>query len=223
MDIPIAKIIRSRRRTIALEIQRDASLIVRAPVYASEGAILDIVRRKRVWIDQKQRLARERFEAIPRRQFIDGEALHYLGKAYALRTVPGPAQPLLFNDAFLLSEVHRPRAKQVIIEWYRREARSILHERVESLARTADLSYNSIRITSAFKRWGSCGPNGSLSFSWRLIMAPMEVIDYVVAHEIAHLVHKNHSRRFWEKVAVLFPEYRSCREWLKNHGHLLVV
>ena len=86
-----------------------------------------------------------------------------------------------------------------------------------------DLQYAKIRISNARTRWGSCGFNANLSFSWRLVMAPLPVIDYVVAHELAHLMHKNHSQRFWAAVRALFPDYEVHKKWLKLNGHLLVL
>jgi len=83
------------------------------------------------------------------------------------------------------------------------------------------LRYNRIKITNALKTWGSCSHQGNLNFTWRLIMAPLNVVDYVVVHELIHLDEKNHSRTFWEKVEILMPGYKEHKEWLKKNGHIL--
>ncbi len=85
------------------------------------------------------------------------------------------------------------------------------------------MDYKSIRITSARTRWGSCSSKGNLSFTWRLVMAPPQVIDYVVAHELAHLQVRNHSPAFWQKVKTIMPDYLQYRRWLDAHGHLLTL
>ena len=103
--------------------------------------------------------------------------------------------------------------------WYREQAFRIIKVSVECKAQKEGLSYNVVRITNAKKRWGSCGPKGSLNFSWRLIMAPREVIDYVVAHELVHLRIKNHSKIYWNEVERIMPHYQYQKAWLKENGH----
>ena len=102
-----------------------------------------------------------------------------------------------------------------------KKAQEVFSQRVAYYSSKANSPYKRIRISQARSRWGSCGAKGNLNFSWRLIMAPLEVIDYVVAHEVAHLKIKNHSKHFWLWVEQLFPDYRQQRKWLKTNGHLL--
>jgi len=109
------------------------------------------------------------------------------------------------------------------IEKLREEASQKLCERVRYLASLMGLNHGRIKITNAKSRWGSCQRNGNLTFSWRLVMAPWPVIDYVVIHELTHLLEHNHSRRFWERVRRVYPEYKNCRKWLKDNGHLLLM
>ena len=97
----------------------------------------------------------------------------------------------------------------------------ILNERSASYARAHGFSYRRINITSARTRWGSCSTRGSVSFTWRLIMAPLAVVDYVILHELAHTQIPNHSRHFWDRMGQLLPDYRSHRQWLKENGNLL--
>ncbi|MBI3580553.1 MAG: M48 family metallopeptidase [Nitrospinae bacterium] len=118
---------------------------------------------------------------------------------------------------------HGGAAGAVFLDWYKRRAASKIKERVEYWARLAGLRHGGIRINSAAKRWGSCGRNGGLNFSWRLVMAPHAALDYVVVHELSHLVHMNHSPDFWNTVRRIMPDYDAGRQWLKNNGHLLLV
>jgi predicted metal-dependent hydrolase len=101
--------------------------------------------------------------------------------------------------------------------WYRAQAREILAERVALYSQRSGLRCTAVNITGARTRWGSCSRRGSLSFTWRLVKAPLWVVDYVVAHEIAHLAHHNHSSRFWATVGELYPEFKLARNWLREN------
>ena len=109
-------------------------------------------------------------------------------------------------------------AQQAFQEWYRRQARQVIGEHVELFAAKYSFQYGKIRISSARTRWGSCSPTGDLSFSWRLILNPLEVVDYVIIHELVHTVHHNHSKRFWKKVEKILPDYKEYNKWLRKHG-----
>ena len=199
----IHKIIRSSRRTLALEITPDAALVVRAPYKASLRMIQDAVQEKLPWILKKQRLMRRRAEMNAQKEALAEEGLLYLGEAGDIPAASG--------------------GKEALVSWYKEQAAEVLAERVSHFTKGTRLAPGTIRISGAKKRWGSCGPRGSLNFSWRLVMAPLQVIDYVVAHELAHLEERNHSRKFWEKVSSLMPEYREAKRWLKDNQHLLEI
>jgi predicted metal-dependent hydrolase len=223
MKIEVSEIIRSRRRTFAIEVHSDARVVVRVPLRASNDMVEKIIDKRRSWIHQKQTLARERLRLVPSRGFVDGEGFMYLGGTYRLTVVDGQSVPLLFDGGFLLSRDHAGRARDLFIGWYRQEALRKISERVLYHASVSAINYGRVRVTGAGKRWGSCGPNGSLNFSWRLIMAPLGVVDYVVLHELAHIYEKSHSKRFWLKVAELCPDYREHEKWLNDNGHTLVI
>jgi len=213
----VDKVVRSRRRTISIEVRKDASLVVRVPYSVSSNVIQRFLHAKRGWIARKQELARGRVPV--EKKFVDGEEFLYLGSSYPLSVVDGTRQPLSFDGAFFLSREHAVEGRSHFIEWYSGEARRLLPERVERFAAAAGLSYKCVRITRALTRWGSCGVKGSLNFSWRLMMLPPHIIDSVVAHEIAHLDVMNHSQRFWKRVEDIFPDYRECERWLKENDH----
>lgn len=220
-EIQISKIIRSQRRTIALQVCPDAAVIIRAPFRVSDAYINRFVESKRRWIARKQELVRQRRCSAREKEFVTGEEFMYLGQTYKLYVQPEQSMPLLFDSAFYLAQECRSRAGKEFIKWYRQQARARITERVNLCSSQAGLRYQQIRISGARKRWGSCSRANNLNFSWRLVMAPPAVIDYVVAHEVAHLEHKNHSRNFWNKVMVLDPDYQQHRKWLRLNGHLL--
>ena len=222
--IKIDTIIRSSRRSVGIEIGRDASLIVRAPKKTPIEAIEKIVSEKQGWIIEKQRIMRERLESIPDRKFANGDAFPLLGKEYPLFIVENAMPHLSFSGTkFTLKKRYQGQARRLFFVWYRKKAAEIIPPPVEYFARLYSISYKKINISWAASRWGSASSQGTLSFSWRLAMAPVTIIDYVVAHELAHLVEQNHSRRFWDKVSEMYPGYQKARKWLADNGHLLTL
>ena len=219
----ITEIIRSDRKSFSLEVKPDGSLVVRAPKSASQAQILAIVQRKATWVQQTQaRLARQ-YPALKPKKFIQGETFWYLGEQYPLRLTGRQRPPLDLDGSFLLSCAAQSRAKDIFIEWYREETRAITQRLIQKYAAQFHFKVNQVRITSARTRWGSCSGKNNLNFTYRLCMAPLNVVEYVVVHELAHLKHRNHSRYFWEEVASIKPDYRKDRDWLKKNGMLLTL
>ncbi|MEK7160792.1 MAG: SprT family zinc-dependent metalloprotease [Patescibacteria group bacterium] len=215
-EIKIDKIIRSRRKSLALVVAPDATLIIRAPMKMTWEQIKDLVFRKRFWIDKKKKQALKNKAAVKAKEFVDNEEFLYLGEAYKLKIVPGGN--IRLADYLYFPEKYLNKARAKIIEWYKQRARERIIERVSLISRVTGWKFKSILITSAESRWGSCGTKGSVNFTWKLIMAPLSVIDYVVAHELAHTIERNHSTGFWNKVEAVFPDYKIRRKWLKDKG-----
>jgi predicted metal-dependent hydrolase len=149
----------------------------------------------------------------------------YLGKEYQLEIRTGQKEIIELADKIYLGSPNVKYADTYVTSWYKQQARKIISERVHLYARRAGLTFNSLNIgnVSATTRWGSCSSEKNLNFNWKLIMAPIQVIDYVVTHELAHLTELNHSRNFWETVRKMFPLYREYRTWLRRNGHLLKI
>ncbi|MCK5569045.1 MAG: M48 family metallopeptidase, partial [Spirochaetes bacterium] len=107
--------------------------------------------------------------------------------------------------------------------WYKEQAYKKIRERLDRYSVVSDIQFKKFTISNAQKRWGSCSSRGNLHFSWRLIMAALRVVDYVVVHELVHIREQNHSAKFWKKVELLLPDYRSNRQWLKLNGYSLDI
>ena len=221
-NVRIHKVIRSKRRTIALVVGADATLTVRAPISTPLEYIEDLVRRKMRWINKQIREVQSR-PAVRDKRFANGESFFYLGDPYKLRFVSNAKGALVFQKEFIIAREHQREARKVLIDWYKKEAAKKIPSRVEWYARRCGMRIGRVKITNAEKRWGSCGRDGSVNFSWKLIMAPLPVLDYVVVHELAHLLERNHSDSFWRKVALMCPSYRSSMKWLKQNGPLLKI
>jgi predicted metal-dependent hydrolase len=217
----IDRLIRSKRKTITLIIERDGTLTVRAPLRVSRAQIESFVQEKAGWIDR----TRQKIKAaeVSPRQYIDGEKFLFLGSSFDLELVRPQRPSLKFEGGFRLSNTAQKRGEQVFTRWYKDRAFEIITEGVAKFSEQYDFAPKQLKISSARTRWGSCSPNGTLNFTWRLVMAPLDVIDYVVVHELAHLRVKSHSRKFWKVVESILPGYNVQRKWLREHGEKLTL
>jgi hypothetical protein len=222
MQIKIDKLIRSKRRTIALIIERDGSFVVRAPMRAPTAAIETFIQQKADWITRtREKIKNTLREPILGKQYADGEKFLLLGSSFDLKLVGFQKHLLHFESGFTLSRAAQAKGEQVFTRWYKERALEIISERVRQYSQQYGFTPKQVKISSAKTRWGSCSSNGTLNFTWRLVMAPLEVIDYVVAHELAHLRVKNHSSKFWKEVESIYPEYKKQRKWLRENGENL--
>jgi predicted metal-dependent hydrolase len=222
MPIEAKQIIRSKRKTLALIVKPDGSLVVRAPLRTSEKAITEFINRNASWVHKKQSEALAAPPLLPK-QYVPGEIFLYLGEAYPLEIVRGQRKRLILDESFKLAESAQANARLVFERWYRTQAKQILGERLCSYASQHGFEYKKMGITSARTRWGSCSASRSINFSWRLILAPLEAVDYVVVHELVHTVVHNHSKRFWRQVGVILPDYRERRNWLRKNAPQMML
>jgi len=218
--ISIDHLVRSSRKTIALIVTDEGKLVVRAPHRASRAQIDAFILEKTDWTrgHQAKILARPKPAALG---FREGEAFPYLGQAYPLYMRAGQGTRLAWKDGvFWLPPLPPSQAAAAFEAWYRRQARTVFGERLRWQANRLGLKPGTLRISSARTRWGSCSTTGSISLTWRLVMAPMEVIDYVIVHECIHLAVKNHSKAFWQRVAAAYPAYLQAKRWLRENSGL---
>ncbi|MBS3921010.1 MAG: M48 family metallopeptidase [Deltaproteobacteria bacterium] len=214
---------KKRRKTLSLRIKEDGRIVLYVPYHTPKGEIEGFIKEKESWvikkISEKERSIKETEKA-----FIPGEKFLYLGESYPLEIREsdhqGPPLKLSFGK-FILDLDHIEKARDLFILWYKREAKEIIAGRVDYYSNRLHLFPKEIRITSAKSRWGSCSRDNRLSFSWRMVMAPLTVIDYILIHELAHIKEKNHSGRFWSYLESILPDYRRQRLWLKENGRRL--
>jgi hypothetical protein len=219
----IDQIIRSNRRSISLEVHPDGRLVVRAPHAATLSQIQTLLRRKADWVAKSKAKVASRYAGLKPKTFTPGERFWYLGEQYPLQLTDRQRPPLDLDGAFLLSRAAQDRAKDVFINWYREETRQITARLIDRYVQQYHFKVAKVRITSARTRWGSCSGKNNLNFTYRLCMAPLDVVDYVVAHELAHLKVRNHSKDFWQVVAQLKPNYQANRDWLRKNGIYLTL
>ena len=203
----------ARARRMTLRVPRDGSgavLTLPTGVPLAEGQ--DFAQSRRDWL-------RAAVGRLPLRQVaVPGAALPVEGRALIL--TPAPVRRAQVQDDRLLIPEGRP-AGAVAAAWLKHLAMLRLRVACDRFAEALGRPYAAIALRDTRSRWGSCTHDGRLMFSWRLAMAPPEVLDYVAAHEVAHLAHMDHSARFWSLVAALMPEYRRHRDWLRQNGAAL--
>jgi len=221
-EIKISRIIRSKRKTIALVLTHDATLVIRAPFKTPVDYLEKLVNEKRGWIRAK--LLEIQSRPKPKaKEFVNGESFFCLGKSYMLKIVDSIGVDIELKDSLLLSLEKVPYARDVVIKWYKSLAEKKIKERCEWYASLTGYKPLSIKITGAQRRWGSSGSRGTVNFSWRLIMAPLEIIDYVIVHELVHLEQRDHSRLFWDKVKSIMPDFKRRQKWLKDNERTLSI
>jgi predicted metal-dependent hydrolase len=223
--VTIDKFVRSRRRSLAIEINDTGQLIVRAPMRLSQRKINKFILEKKQWILEKQQLVlnKPKVKKSPIK-FEHGVKFPFLGDLYPLNISEHSADELLFKqeDGFCLPNRHIQYAEVLFKNWYQQQARIIIPPLVVQYASQHQLSYRTIKFGNAKKTFGSCHPDSSLRFTWRLMFAPLAFIEYIVVHELAHLKTHNHSKRFWRQVELMLPDYSQQETWLKNNHNLMV-
>ncbi len=216
---------KNRKRTMTLKVERNGTVVILVPERTPKEEIHRFFKSKVPWIAKKLKEYEELIGKIGGpRKYVAGERFFYLGEEYPLEVTEGKVARLtLSRGIFRLCNDHNADGREMFLTWYKTRAREIFAERVAFYGRQLNLVWNGIRITSARTRYGSCSSDDRLSFSYRLVMAPYDIIDYIVVHELAHIAVKNHSRTFWEYVERVMPDYRRRKSWLATRGYLLDI
>lgn len=214
-------LIRSKRKTLAVHITGDARVEVRAPLKLSQKEIESFLAAKSEWIAKTVTRISEQAEKRSSFKLGQGDKILYRGKEYPIDTIGKRRVGFDGESFFLPQSLSQEEMKAAAIKLYRELARSFLTQRTMYFSALMRLSPSQIGISSAKTRWGSCNTRGRINYSWRLILAPDEVIDYVVVHELSHLLQMNHSPRFWKTVEGVLPDYRSRKNGLADLQHRL--
>lgn len=210
------RIIRSSRRTMAIHITKDAAVEVRAPLKLPKSEIDRFVKAKEKWVTEH--LAAQARHIACRSAFIldYGDTITVMGKPFIITVRAGNQIGYAGETFYMPPGLSNEQIKQACAKVYKLVAKNELIRRVLNYAKLMNTSPTKVKINSAATRWGSCSAKNSLNFSWRLIMASDDVIDYVVVHELAHIKEHNHSPRFWSVVADVLPDYKERQKKLKE-------
>ncbi|MGP8152770.1 MAG: M48 family metallopeptidase [Smithella sp.] len=218
---------KKRRKTISLQIGNNSEIRICAPYFTPVAEINRFIEEKQNWIFKAIQKRSQALLLHKEKDYVTGEIFYYLGQSYPLEAHFEPLENtgVIFwdNHFFLNCPTNRDMRKYYFVLWYKKKAREHISARVEYFNRKLNFQPRGIRITSAKQRWGSCSEDNSLAFSFRLMMAPPEVIDYVIIHELMHISQKNHSSKFWNLVVGLMPDYKEHRRWLQNNNHKFIL
>jgi predicted metal-dependent hydrolase len=213
----------SNRKTLNISVERDRSIVVRAPHYLTADKIDKIVQSKRQWIKEKLNHAQKYPLVSESKEFVSGETLMYLGKNYQLLVVDEEIEGIEFDQRFKISKANQPKANELFKKWYLKQALIKIEPLATKYAKSLGVKYNQFKTSEMKYRWGSCTPANNIIFNWRIIKAPMYVLEYLVAHELVHLIENNHTPRFWNILSIQVPNYEKAKNWLKKNGQLLEV
>ncbi len=222
-----------REKTVALQVQGDSAVVVLSPRFLSNEKIKEIVLKRARWIIQKQEWMRKLKAEIPEKEYVSGESFPYLGRQYRLKVIksstPKDARCKLLNGRFYIavdSSFGKRKAagvvRQKLIDWYMKRAEEKVRQRIERYSLQLGNRPKKVIIKNQEKRWGSCSHAGVIRLNWKIVMAPLSIFDYVIVHELCHLVHQNHSSEFWFKVESIITDYKRRRNWLKENGIMIM-
>jgi predicted metal-dependent hydrolase len=219
---------RSKRQSIAISVERDGTVIVRAPLQTEVNDIERFVSKKRVWIYQKLAKKKALNREKPQREFVNGQGFLYLGKSYRLKLIDnvelksGKAEKRkalrLWQGYFELLGSEKSKGREHFVSWYKKQLQKQLKARIPRYDKRIGVAVKEFRIFDLGHRWASCGRNGVISFNWRSIMAPIWVFDYILVHEMVHKMERRHSKKFWRLVSRVIPDYEEHARWLSEHG-----
>ena len=219
------ELIRTARRTIAIHIDPQKGVLVRAPNRARDSEIHSILLKKSPWILKKLEVARRQAAEVPRHNFMAGDIFLFRGEEYSLMFETAKKNSVDIAGHYIVIGLKpgtpREKVPDMLKKWYIARAREIFNERVTVYSPDIGAKPARIAVRGQSKRWGSCSAKGNLNLNWKLVMAPPIILDYVVAHELCHLKHPNHQSEFWKMLGGLMPDYASRRDWLKKNGHRL--
>lgn len=216
-----------KRKTLEIRIEPPDNISVIAPKRASEKDILRMVETKANWIVKKLSELKEIEKLKKNKEYVNGESFMYLGRNYSLEiiiddTVSKPITKLYQGKFYITTNTRdQDKLKESMKIWYYDKSLEKILERVEHFQSYFSVKPNSIKVKEQKKRWGSCTSKRDILINWRISMAPADVLDYLVVHEMCHMVQMNHSSDFWNLVERIIPDYKSRRDWLRKYGIML--
>jgi len=220
LAIPVVR--RKGRRRVSIIVFPDSRVEVRAPLRMADRAIEAFILQASDWLsDRLKRNARQ--ASTPSLKYVDGEKLPYLGEDWTLYLAASRSRMRIDSAKKVIVVGPGKRSNRDRVEaWFRKQAEILFEERIRFYAQIVGRAPRRFRVKNMRTRWGSCSSNGSLSLNWKILAGPIGVIDYLIVHELCHLLEPNHSRRFWAEVERVLPSFATHRLWLKRHGSELL-
>ena len=219
------------RKTASVNVLPDNSVSITVPDHLSEDEIEKVIKKKKPWILKKKALNNEVRKPAKDKEYVSGEAFSYLGRNYRLKVTYGEFSPVTYIDARLMVgvdqdatvNIQNKHIKESLIAWYKNHALTKFKQRSKKYEALLGVSPKAVKLGNLKSQWGSCHQDKTIVFNWKVIMAPMGIVDYVVAHELCHLIHHDHSKAFWNLLGRVIPDYAERKDWLRINGSLLEV
>ncbi len=224
-DFQIDVIKTDRKKSVSIQLEGEL-VKVRVPRSLSDERINSLIKKRIPWIKTKLKEYSQRPSVMPKK-YVDGEIFPYLGKNYCLKVEVGDDLSIKMKNGYFLAtipETEADKSKQVkhlLIGWYQSHAKKHLKEKTNQLSELVGASPVSVSIKNYKSRWGSCSSSGVIDYNWRIILAPHFIIDYVVVHELCHLLEHNHSPKYWRIVEKITPNWKNYRDWLRHNSDIL--
>jgi len=206
------------RTSVRLTVERDATVTARVPPGLDEAVLTKLIRERSQWLYSKLAAREADVTAQPVKEFVDGEGFRYLGRNHRLLLTDEGARVRLARGRLLLPRHLLPDATGALVRWYREAGRRWLPPRVAEWSRRMGLEAPALSVRSLGYRWGSCGTTGTLNFHWAVMQLPVELVDHVIVHELAHLLHRGHTPAFWRTVGLTQLGAEQLREALREAG-----
>ena len=216
VDIAVKK---SKRKTVSIFVERDGSVSALVPSNLSDDEIENILKTKEYQIHRNLAQWLQLNERHVTREYVNGQSFLYLGRNYRLKLVDDKLGELKFSKGyFLLSKHELSSAEQYFIDFYRIKLKKKIKPLIIRYKEQLGVSPNDVKVMELKNRWASCSAKGNVNFHWKCAMAPMDVLQYIIVHELAHLIHLNHTKEFWNEVDKVLPKYEEQMNWLKLNG-----
>lgn len=212
-------------KSISIKIKKNCIKIT-TPLFLSNKKIDELLKKKVNWI-KKQLHIQSIIHPLINKTYLNGEEFKYIGQTYKLQILQGVKYSVKIQDDLLIVTVKNIedtlKIKRLIKKWFQEQSASYFKENIFYYSKKNDLNVKSVKVREYKARWGSCSINGDISFNWRLIMAPPHIIEYVIIHELMHIIEHNHSFRFWDLVRSQYPNVKDAKKWLIYNGHTLNI
>ena len=217
MDNYIIK--KTKRKTMSITINTKGDVVVAVPKNTSDRAVLNFIDKHSDWIDEK--LLKINTVLKENDEIIKYEKIFLLGKKYKAVYIDGLRQIILQDDQIYIPSSYKNKIKNYLRKWYMTYFDEIVVTRTNNLLKKLNLFCKEIVAITSVRRWGSCSSDKKISFNYKILMLDIPLIDYIIVHEVCHLVEMNHGPQFWKKVSVILPDYKELIKRLKNCGYLL--
>lgn len=210
---------KAKRKTVSVFVERDGSVSARVPENISETELQEVLKAKEYQIYKHLAEWDQMNENSVLREFVSGQSFLYLGRNYKLKIVDENYNKLIFNKGiFYLGKQDVLKGKDYFISFYKEKLKQKVIPLVKKYQEQLGVSANDVKVMELQHRWASCTKKGNVNFHWKCAMAPMDVLQYIVVHELVHLIHLNHTKEFWNEVDKILPNYHKHQHWLKING-----